>query len=47
MKKHFVAVIERLDGTTYEQPFYDFEDLLFLRDVLGPDYLIVDYFDSY
>lgn len=37
-----VAVIERPDGTSYTQPYQEFEDLLDLVASIGPDYLIVD-----
>lgn len=38
----YIAVIERPDGSTYEQPYKDFEDLLALQKYLGDDYWIVD-----
>lgn len=36
------AVIERPDGSTYEQVYKEFEDLLSLKESLGDDYWIVD-----
>lgn len=39
---YYIAVIERVDGTTYEQPYLEFEDLCDLSDSLGSDYWIVD-----
>lgn len=38
----YTAVIERPDGSTYEQDYKDFEDLLLLKQMLGNDYWIVD-----
>ena len=40
----YTAVIERPDGSTYLQQYDDFYGLLDLKDMLGPDYLIVDIF---
>ena len=39
---NYTAVIECPDGTTYEQDYKDFEDLLLLKQMLGNDYWIVD-----
>lgn len=36
------AVIEDPDGITYTQEYADFDDLLDLKMMLGPDYWIVD-----
>lgn len=38
---YYIAVIECPDGTTYEQRFYDFYELLDLKKMLGAEYLIV------
>lgn len=38
----YTAVIERPDGSTYEQDYYQFEDLVYLASILGRDYWIVD-----
>lgn len=40
----YYAVVERLDGSTYVQPYKEFEDLVSLISMLGSDYLIVDIF---
>lgn len=40
----YIAVIERDDGTTYEQKYKDFYDLLNLAVSLGSGYRIVDIF---
>lgn len=37
----YIAVIERPDGSTYEQPFSDLYDLIELAGYLGDDYQIV------
>ncbi len=37
----YTAVIERLDGSTYEQNYQDFDDLIDLKQSLGDDYWIV------
>lgn len=37
----YVAIIEDPDGRTYEQPYDDFDDLIYLRKFLGDDYRIV------
>ena len=33
----YIAVIEREDGSTYEQPYYSFEELNYLLDVVCGD----------
>lgn len=38
----YIAVVERPDGSTYEQPFREFEDLLELATYLGDEYRVVD-----
>lgn len=40
----YTAVIERPDGSTYLQDYKEFEDLIWLSNILGSDYLIVDIF---
>lgn len=40
----YYAVIERRDGSTYVQRYKEFEDLIDLIFMLGPDYWIVDIF---
>lgn len=41
MDEFYIAVIERPDNSTFEQPYLDFYDLLSLIDFLGHDYRIV------
>lgn len=39
----FIAVIERPDGTCYEQPFKDYSEIVFLiTHILGEGYEVVD-----
>lgn len=38
----YYAVIEREDGSTYTQPYREFEELQMLLTFLGPGYLVVD-----
>lgn len=38
----YTAVIECPDGSTYEQSYKDFDGLLELKWMLGPDYWIVE-----
>lgn len=40
----YYAVIEREDGSTFVQPYKEFEDLVSLSDSLGDYYYIVDIF---
>lgn len=37
----YIAVIESPTGSTYEQPYREFEDLRDIVQMLGPDYRIV------
>lgn len=38
----YTALIEDPEGRTYEQPYNEFEDLLYIISMLGDDYWIVD-----
>lgn len=42
--EYYYAVIEREDGSTYVQPYKEFEDIVLLSDSLGDGYYIVDIF---
>lgn len=42
MNCRYCCKIERPDGSTYEQSYNEFEDLLYIRSIIGEDYLIVD-----
>lgn len=37
----YIAIIESPSGSTYEQPYRDFEDLKDIVQMLGPDYHVV------
>ena len=37
----YTAVIEDPDGNTYEQPFWDYEDMCDTLNDLGPDYRLI------
>ena len=41
MNSFYIAIIERPDNTTYEQPYIDFYDLVSLLTYLGDGYKIV------
>lgn len=41
MNDWYIAVIENPDGITYEQPYWDYLDLIDLIESLGPGYRIV------
>ena len=41
MSEFYVAVIERPDSSTYEQPYYDFYDLVRLIGFLGDGYKVI------
>lgn len=38
----YTAIIECPDGSTFEQFYKDFEDLIELKECIGDDYWIVD-----
>lgn len=42
MREPYFVVVERDDGTTFTQKYYEFEQLVDFVYSLGSDYLVVD-----